>query len=268
MRKIRTQQEARPAQSLDFCYLCGEVFAAEPERNNAPDHLPPRAVFDRADRNWPLVVACHYCCNQERSMTDQKIGQLISVTRGQYPAERDIALNIRPWPVGEGQNPIGVLSELNFQAEVWRWVRGFHASLYGEYLPGDGEHRTYPPMPVGEMTLDGPRWNEDHLPIQAGVVQQIRLNRAIDRLDEIQCNNGKVRYVCLWAPPTPEREQRWECWFGLKVYEWQTLGDPRFPRRACIGRYSIAGKPPVDASIAVTIDFPVRDGSPLDPFEP
>jgi hypothetical protein len=200
-------------------------------------------------------------------MTDTKSGQLIGATRGKYPNDKDIALNVAPWQFQSDEQPIGVLSDFNLQAEVWRWVRGFHAAVYGQYLPGDGKHRTYPPIPVGEMTNDGPRINEDHLPVQAAVVAQLKLNATLGQLDEIRCNNGKLHYKCLWAPPF-DRGQ-WECWFALKVYEWHTAGDPRFPRRACIGRYAIAGDhPPSDASIGVTDEIQVSDGSPLDPFEP
>jgi hypothetical protein len=129
MKTIFTQQQARPAQALDFCYYCGEAFTNEPERTNAPDHIPPRAVFHKDDRNWPLTVACHWCCNQARSMTDTKSGQLIGVTRGQYPQAEDIAINVTPWRFRDDEQPIGVLSDFNLQAEVWRWVRGFHAAL-------------------------------------------------------------------------------------------------------------------------------------------
>ena len=267
MKTITTQQQARPVQSLGFCFFCGGVFATERECINAPDHLPPKAVFHPDDRNWRLKVACHWCCNQERSITDTKSGQLIGATRGQYPKTKDIALNVEPWRIADDEIPVGILSEFNFQAEIWRWVRGFHAALYGEYLPADGGHRTYPPIPSGEMTAEGPQFNEDHLHVQAGVVQQIKMNAAVGRLDEIKCNNGKLHYMCLWAPPF-DRGQ-WECWFALKIYDWQTAGDPRFPQRACIGRYAISDvQPPTDASVGVTIEIPVASKSPLDPFTP
>jgi hypothetical protein len=244
---IRTLQDARPAQLLEFCYYCGEPFSTEPDFRRTRDHIPPRAVFHEDDRNWPLTVACHYRCNQERSLEDVKIAQLIQITRGQPVELSNIVLDVAPWPSANTEQPIGILTNLDLDAEIWRWVRGFHATLYRSYLPADRPHEIFTPIPKGEFTANGLQIN-DHPPMRNEMKQLLLLNLEAGRLDGIRSNNGKLLYSCAWVLPT--FGGRWECCFGLKVYDWKTAGDPRFPRRDCFGRYTIDGKPSEVASIS------------------
>lgn len=243
---ITTQQDARPAQTLGFCYYCGEAFGTEAELIRTRDHIPPRAVFHEEDRNWPLTVPCHHRCNQERSMTDVKIAQLVGVARGQHFDTKNFALDVAPLQSANGESPIGILSNLNMADEIWRWVRGFHAALYQSYLPADRLHGIHEPVPKGELTARGLQVTDD--PHVRDAMKQVLLrNLEAEQIDGIRSNNGKLLYSCVWV--LPPLDTSWGCCFGLRVYDWKNIGDPRFPRHDCFGWYTIDGEPPTGASI-------------------
>jgi hypothetical protein len=73
-------------------------------------------------------------------------------------------------------------------------------------------------------------------------------NLEAKQIDGIRSNNGKLLYSCAWV--LPPHDKSWGCCFGLRVYDWKKVGDPRFPRRDCFGWYTIDGEPPVGASTA------------------
>jgi hypothetical protein len=52
MSGLERQKDFRAAQALPFCYVCDKDFADGEMAHS--DHVPPRAFFADADRNFPL----------------------------------------------------------------------------------------------------------------------------------------------------------------------------------------------------------------------
>ena len=132
MPSLSTQQDFRDVQKLPFCYLCGKDFLAGDPRTR--DHLPPETAFAACDRKVGPVLwlPAHYACNQGQSNTDQKVGQLIGLRRREIPASRrDKLLRFQL----SRQRALSVITNLDVDHAVWRWVRGFHAALYRECFP-------------------------------------------------------------------------------------------------------------------------------------
>ena len=71
---LETHRDFRNAWRRGFCYLCGKPLASEVR--NSPDHVPPKALFGKQDRDPPLILPTHFDCNQNRSQEDEIIGQL------------------------------------------------------------------------------------------------------------------------------------------------------------------------------------------------
>jgi hypothetical protein len=86
MTALLTQQDFRRAQTLPFCYLCGIAFEPADARNR--DHVPPTSVFDKKDRDVPLVLPTHPNCNAQRKLSDERIAQVIALKRGHAPSQR------------------------------------------------------------------------------------------------------------------------------------------------------------------------------------
>lgn len=85
MASILTQKELRDAGRLDFCYLFGDRFEASSKRSS--DHVPPKAIFAKEDRDPPLILPTHHKCNQKRSGEDELIGQIVALLHGKSPPE-------------------------------------------------------------------------------------------------------------------------------------------------------------------------------------
>src|SRR5438093_1112647 len=142
---LDSQRAIRSAQGLPFCYLCGKPLA-DP-RND--DHVPPSSIFLTADRNFPLTLPTHVKCNSDRSAEDQVIGQLIGLLHGKSPKVTHNKLKVK---VGEFEDgtPVMAVEGLDLRAIIRRWIRGFHAALYQEFLPEtNNSFMTGPPLPEG-----------------------------------------------------------------------------------------------------------------------
>ncbi len=262
MVQLTTQRDLRPAQSLSFCFVCGQPIAG----NNHPDHVPPKAVFHAADRNFPLKVACHERCNTSHNNLDTQIGQLVGLLHGTIAAERDRIIRGREVTFGSDRRVTGGIEGLRLGDQVWRWVRGFHAALYGEHLPEWTPNDIRLPVPVVEFGTGEPVIRNTSA-IHASFVAQLKRNRAAGQIDSIRTNAGKLRYDCFWGP-IPEFGIA--CVFGLDLYSWHRLNDPsyaeHFPPRGCVGAYLGAAIPP-GAAIAVESVGPFPNEHPLNPFD-
>src|SRR5437016_5499563 len=119
MPSLLTQRDFRAVQNLPF-YLCGKNFDPGDRKNN--DHVPPENIFAKRDR-MPLLLATHCDCNSAHKLTDEKIGQLISLKWGHAPSSPE------NWRLKLGRSPLvglGAITNLNVDEAVWRWIRGFH----------------------------------------------------------------------------------------------------------------------------------------------
>jgi hypothetical protein len=226
------------ARTLRFCYLCGKAFGSSADRN--ADHVPPSTVFDDLDREPVLILSTHPDCNGAYSPQDQQIGQLVGMLhRRRFPAgQRKLAIHEIEGDDGEIR---ALLYGTSLPATIRRWVRGFHAALYREYLPErEGSFKTFPPLTAvdGTGTTVSPRPQELIAPRLESALRQAR---AQGQLDRIEIRNGKCRYQCVWAPWTATE---WCCVYQLDLYNWSDLGDPRLPQTNCVGIYRAVGAEP------------------------
>jgi hypothetical protein len=169
---IDTHKSLRPLQNLPFCYLCGGALQGE---DRDTDHVPPSTIFLKRDRDFPLVLPTHVSCNGGRSVEDQLVGTLIGVLHNKPAASGAKRLDLRGGPLTDGTNVVTV-HNLDLRAIIRRWVRGFHAALYGEYVPDD-VFMTVPPLPEGVSTTTGGEF-EPAPPIVEEIVKRIRCNCA------------------------------------------------------------------------------------------
>jgi hypothetical protein len=128
MPQLTTQQDLRRAQAFDFCYLCSAPLLPHQQRDR--DHVPPKAVFLPEDRSPPLLLPTHRACNGGENLADEKIGQLIALRYGRVP--EDPKNRRLEFALGDGH---AAVVNCDVDAAVWRWIRGFHAALYGGPLP-------------------------------------------------------------------------------------------------------------------------------------
>lgn len=261
MTQLLTQQDVRAARELPFCYLCGDPILKRSDRH--PDHVPPKAIFSAADRDFPVKVAAHQQCNTDHSARDRVLGQLISVVHGKYPSPDDCALETQTYTCDEFPSKLCGIKNLDLLAQIKRWVRAFHTALYREFLPDSTPFAVHPPVPHGKLIENG--FTIDKIKEQQNwFVAILKRNRAAHCLDRIVSNNGKLRYECVWSR---RNETDWACVFALNIYDWSSIGDHSFfDRRGCVGYYEpVSG--PVDAATRESLlEFEFANNSPLDPF--
>ena len=125
MVRLETQRHFRPVQRLPFCYLCGQAFAARKDRNR--DHVPPKCTFAKSDRE-PLILPSHVTCNRSYELLDEKVGQFIALRRREVADPDNDRLRFALSP----DMKHGALINVDVDGAVWRWIKGFHAALYGE----------------------------------------------------------------------------------------------------------------------------------------
>jgi hypothetical protein len=210
-----------------------------------------------------LILPTHIACNESHSVVDELIAQLVSVLHGHYPKPKNVRLKIK-LAQGPGLEPPGVvLTGVNLKGLVWRWVRGFHAALYREYLPGAISGNIEMPLPTGRQLPLGAII--DPIFPQTGVfVQELKKNRMARTVDRVEAFGGKCVYECVWATTD---DGRWICIFGLRIYDWENLADTRFQKRGCVGYYMPSAEPPLNASRSTRLIVPSLIDDGLDPFQ-
>jgi len=258
---LDTQNSMRAARLLRFCYLCGRNFNPAEKVNS--DHVPPTGLFAIADRNFPLILPTHQKCNAMRSADDQVVGQLVGVIHGRKPNPTHKKFRVSVGRFKDGSPAIAVRG-LDLDHIIWRWVRGFHAALYNEYLPEDTRFLICPPLPEAELSASGPQF----LPVAEAIpkfVEELKRNRATCTLDRIVCRNGKCRYECIWDQA---EDGTWICIYALDLYQWIDLGHTSSSEpRGCIGSYiRSGGNVPMGATCATRLEFPISNHARLDPF--
>ncbi len=255
---IHNHKNLQSVRNLPFCYVCGKNISPSDKKDR--DHIPPESCFAKADRNTPLILQTHTACNGEngQNLTDEKIGQLISLKHGRVPKKRDRKLQIVPTKHGHA------VGNLDINGAVWRWVRGFHAALYQTPLHDSAQRAIETPFPearkVGRRVEVSPS-RQQH----SKFVEIIKLNRSLNQLDSIRCNNGKLKYECTWIK-SDEGIQL--CVFALDLYDWKALGKvPGLSARGCAGWYRLeSGLAPDAATQGTVSEISPPNNEPLDPF--
>lgn len=261
MPELCTQANVRPARNLPFCYLCGSAITSQAE--NHPDHIPPEAIFAVSDRNFPLKVAAHRGCNVPQSEQDEVISQLIAVIHGKHPNPNRKRLKYKVFKTIDNGDPFLAFLNVNLIGQIWRWVRGFHAALYSEFLPEDTKMAIHTPFPSGNLRNDD-SFTIEEIKVQqhlfVGIIKKSRIARCLDR---IICNNGKCIYECVWVQMD---NGPWACVFALQIYNWTNLADKHFPTRGCVGLYEPRSGRPANSTKWTTLQFPFSNLDSLDPF--
>jgi hypothetical protein len=257
--QLTNQKSLRGVRDLPFCYLCGKQF----EEGDAVDHdhVPPKSMFARADRQ-PLKLKTHKACNERNSLNDEKVGQMISGFRGDYPRkEKDRKLVVEHLGVG-----YGAVTNLDVDAVLWRWIKGFHAALYGEPLRRV-RGTIVTPFPRFDLKPDGvfspaPVYELQHKLF----VETIKTQRCHGALDRVVANNNRLIYECVWGQA--DSKSAWLCFFALNIYEWKRMGNtPIAPTRGCAGCYELPSHP-VNATLVSDYKIVPSNADPWDPFGP
>lgn len=258
MRVLDTQKTLRAVQRLPFCCICGKHFkdSEKPTRQ----HTPPKSIFAKADRTPPLILPAHEECNNSQSVNDTVIGQLVAVLHQKIPDPKNRKLQVRMFRTPGGSMAAGV-GDLPLTRIVFRWVRCFHAALYGEYLEDLGGI-IYTPFPAGDL-VDGELVFEPITDSRKLLTCLFKEQLRAGKTDGIICNNGKCEYRCTWLR---DGGGEYGCLFALRLYQWEVLGDSRHPRMGCVGWY--VSEVPDGAATATPLSIPVPNLSPLDPFAP
>lgn len=264
MLELLSQSDFRKVQELPFCYLCGLTFTDRSGQNR--DHVPPKAIFAKADRTPPLILPVHEACNKAWSDRDKVVGQLLAVQHGRVPTQRDVHLQIQVNQPSETGPPMALLTGINLHPVIARWVRGFHAALYGQPLPNDTPNNIHSPFP--ELKPTGSAFVTAPIPEQHRIfVEVIKQNRTAKRLDRIECYNRKCVYECTWEQMD---NQAWACFFAIQVYNWRALGEQHYAEpRGCVGWYQPSTGLPPGATCGISRvepAIPFTNGEPLDPF--
>jgi hypothetical protein len=261
MPNLRVHKDFRAVRNLPFCYLCGRHFVANDESDQ--DHVPPKCTFNPRDRQTPLTLKTHKSCNENYSVADEKIGQLIAFRRGECRTSKKLRLNLVHGPY------LGMtaLDNLDVDSAVWRWVLAFHAALYRQPLVVKG-YSIRTPFPRFDE-IDGKMVLRQLLPQHVAFVENIKQNRVFKNLDSIVSNNGNLTYECVWCKS--DSGTRWFCMFAIDIYDWKKLGGrtARIPARGCAGCYELPdGSTPENATRDQAQTLVIPNYDVLDAFAP
>lgn len=154
--------------------------------------------------------------------------------------------------------PQGAVEWLPLRRIIFRWIQGFHAALYQEFLDPAGHFVVQEPFPSGER----PGHVYPIAPWHGPFVQELKRNRAAGRLDRLELPNGELRYHCVWVEDDNGIDL---CIFALDLYGWSRLGDiHRHAERSCVGSY--ARSRPERATHGTDSKLNVANTCPLDAF--
>lgn len=259
MKSVTSQKEAQTLQRLSFCYLCGLTFSQSSDLDR--EHVVARNIFRKSDRvNFPLILPSHRKCNGEQSNDDETIGQFVRML---HPEEaKSHKLNLTSY--SDGNLKAGIISGVAFERIIWRWVRGFHASLYDSPLADQpGTYSLLVPLP--EIKMKDGQFRKTPVREQFfKFAEVVRENQLTKNLDVIDCYNHTLRYECVWDISDCRKPV---CIFALKIYDWSELGAGYDEHRyGCVGMY-IWNEIPKQASRNTSLHFSIKCGKSLDPFE-
>jgi hypothetical protein len=259
---IVNHRNLQDVQKLPFCYSCGAAFG--PSDTHTRDHVPARACFAAADRIRPLILPAHSACNESYKVSDERVGQLISLRHGRVPAKRNKRLSFRYFTDPRTGELHSAVDNVNILGAVERWVRAFHAALYKEPLLPAAKFGIETPFAIVVPTSSGVKLDtgrKQHLLF----VEKLKTNRAFENIDRLVANNGKLVYECVWEQAT---NGNWICMFALDIYDWKNLGrQATGVAKGCVGFYQhLAAIPPVEASLATKFIAAASNLEPLDPF--
>lgn len=232
MVRLSSQADFRPLLKIPFCYLCGKPNIYGTDRLSK-DHVPPRRLFQESDRTPPLQLRTHEACNVAQSSDDEAVGQLVGLLHARTPQPISV---LGKWEtsviqIKNAPKPTGIVYGHDLKPIIWRWIRGFHAALYQEYLPVDNLRAITSPIAAAERATGK---IDPIKPDHFRICLLIATNLFLDNYDSILAFNGKCKYVCVWSK---QDDSTGLCLFALQLYNWKDLGCPFWGQRACVGAY-------------------------------
>lgn len=237
--QIHTEKQLRACQDLPFCYLCAAPIQhglpRDHELSRTRDHVVPNSVIAKQDHPCPLILPVHLRCNAAFKADDELIGQMLSPLHGRYPNQR--SLKIKPVALphpGSGQTVAGVQGP-DLNRLVRRWVSGFHAALYRQFLsPSHRDFAVTLPFPESDPATKLIR-NVEPQPAHQAWVATLRTAEGTGDIDKVTCYGGKCEYRCTWSSLDNGSSC---CVFALRLHDWQRLANKALNLpRACVGTY-------------------------------
>ncbi len=238
---LNQQKQFRSLQRLSFCYLCGESTIPYDKNLHDLDHVIAKGIFLENDRNFPLKLPTHKDCNNGLSDSDMALSQIIGLLHDREPSQNQDKRNVRFIKNLENQDeahPVFSIGDL--RTLIFRWVKGCHAALYGEFLPdpiGPRRRSILPPFPMGVEKEAGIYFfDEDFTPQYFEFAKALQKSKLARSMDGIECYNQKFKYYCTWD----QLDNGWPfCIFTLDLYDWRRLGSiHKVLPRDCIGAYT------------------------------
>lgn len=259
---IVNHKNLQAVQKLPFCYSCGQAFQPDDDTNR--DHIPPRSCFAAADRTRPLILPAHRYCNSAYKVSDERVGQFISLRHGRAPSAGKGRLKFRQFRDPRTGATSVAVANVEIREAIERWVRAFHAALYQEPLDSRTRFGIETPFAIAVPTPQG-IVRDTGRPQHRLFVRMIKDNRAASNVDYLAANNGKLRYECVWSPTT---QGLWVAVFALDIYDWKDLGRlSTGDAKGCVGFYQTpSGIPPANACRHTRLEVAIPNRDSLDPF--
>jgi hypothetical protein len=255
---VTTEKQLRERRNPGFCYICSELWV--PRSKWPPEHVVPSNAFLREDHKQVLTLLAHPACNDSKSGWDERIGQVFKMLHGTLHDDHLLDLVIFTDPNTSEQ--VGGFVDFDFRRILIGWLKGFHATLYREYLPHDGERFAFN-SPWCSFIGD-PNNEEPMQRVQRVWVETLVASRIAQTTDRITAWNGKLRYECTWSFLDDGRPV---CLFALDIYDWARLSPSKDGRRrSCTGIYHPGNGIPAGAARATNLVIPGRIQEPFDAF--
>lgn len=263
MRKIIREHDAKAVAKQSHCYLCGQPLD-DPDKEDR-EHVVPKSIFRKGDRNFPLILPAHKKCNGAFSVADEQLKQLISILHGDATS-KPIHTRIAG-EVVNGVSRVGlVLEGIPLHRLIDRIVRGCHLALYAEILGPETPKRILSPLPAFDCSTGEPL-DENFLQQNIVFCGKLKAQRMIGQIDCVHAYKGNFRFESIWAVSDDGL-----CPFVIAcvdIYNWHRLGNQVLGRsQGCVVSYCPASRTiPNNASLVSKIRPPFRFKDLLNPWE-
>jgi len=197
------------------------------------EHVIPRSVCgpppSTSSENWRPVLEVHKACDAiYKSDTDQfyeAFQHSMSSPPQDWSSEkiRQVSKHLGELKLlGNGQfvGTIHGLDKITLAVETW--VRGLHALLFSQYLPG---HRVTSIAPIGTFVDSSSKALQQHEQTQndrrSMCAKMCLFAYKMNKAHRLVCWGGKIEYICCWAhvrARSPKKIHSWPiCFWSLNV---------------------------------------------------
>lgn len=258
--EISSQKLLRSHGAPAFCYLCGEVLDGANPTNR--DHCPPKGLFAPRDReNFPIILPTHESCNNSWKEADEMIGIITDALHTKIKSQDSAYTHrLETELVSFGAAHAAAISNLPLAPMAARIVRGMHALLYKEFLPGCTKSKFHIPLPEAHKASRRLVEPLEQTFTFSGILRKALLSNTAD---VVRAYNGKFKYACTWERLDNEQDFCITC---FDIYTFHELAPPvaNFPK-CFVGMY-IPSERPAGASRASGLDIQLTHEELLDPW--